>query len=341
MPVIAAPVSASETRRRALVAPGPGWIRRALVISCAAMAYVASAQVSFAQNQPEALGARVDRLQRELTTLQMFVFRNPDGGTAAPSSGGAVGGTDESSNPATARLTLRMNELEQQFQTLTGSVEEVSFKIGRLEKRLDDLVKDLDIRFAQMEEKVGVGGGQAQRRGGEPNTGGTGEPQVLGQIVGPVPAPAAPPVQTSGPQQASIPPNQVLPQGTPEQRYEYAFSLMRRADYPNAERSMAAFLQLYPQHPLSCNAAYWLGETYYVRQDYAQAAEVFSQAFQRYPQGCKAPDSLLKLGMSFFNLGEKEAACAAFSQLSQQFPNAASGVTALAARERQRAGCGG
>jgi len=298
---------------------------------------LADVQSAQAQSQvPETLGTRVDRLQRELTTLQMFVFRNPDGSTTAPSSaaGGGVSGND----PAAARLTLRINELEQQFQVLTGSVEEVSFRIGRLEKRLASLVKDMDLRMANIEDKLGSGGGSSQQSRQSSNP--TGEPQVLGTLEGPAPAPAAPPVTVAGTQQASIPPNQVLPQGSPEQRYEYAFSLMRRADYPGAERAMNAFLQLYPTHPLSCNAVYWLGETYYVRQNYSQAAEVFSQGFQRYPQGCKAPDSLLKLGMSFFNLGETDAACATFLQLGQQFPNAASGVTALAARERARAGCG-
>src|SRR5690606_27265615 len=89
-----------------------------------------------------------------------------------------------------------------------------------------------------------------------------------------------------------------LPQGSTQERYNYAYKLLVQSDYADAEAAFREFVSAHPQDPLAGNAQYWLGETYYVRQQYEPAAQAFLQGYQGYPKNPKAPDSLLKLGMS-------------------------------------------
>ena len=97
-----------------------------------------------------------------------------------------------------------------------------------------------------------------------------------------------------------------MPEGTPQQQYDYAFGLLRQANYAGAEEAFSAFLVENPDHTLAGNAKYWLGETYYVRGNYQQAAVTFAEGFESYPDNSKAPDNLLKLGMSLASLGSTQ-----------------------------------
>jgi tol-pal system protein YbgF len=140
---------------------------------------------------------------------------------------------------------------------------------------------------------------------------------------------AAAPAQASG----------ILPQGTAKEQYDFAFGLLRQANYDNAELALQEFVKRYPKEKLASNARYWLGETYYVRAAYVQAAEVFLEGYQADPKGPKAPDSLLKLGMSLAGLDKKSDACAAFDKVSKDFPEASAGIHNTIAREKQKNSC--
>jgi tol-pal system protein YbgF len=155
--------------------------------------------------------------------------------------------------------------------------------------------------------------------------------RVLGQ------AQAGRPPQAS--LQAPLAADPVLPQGTPRERYDFAFGLLRQANYDQAETALRAFLRSHGDDPLASNARYWLGETHYVRHEYEKAAQVFMEGFQKDPKGSKAPDSLLKLGMSLLSLEKKREACAAFEKLKADFPQAPAAIQKTMSREWQRSAC--
>lgn len=103
---------------------------------------------------------------------------------------------------------------------------------------------------------------------------------------------------------------------------------------------MRQFVQAYPQDPLSGNAQYWLGETFYVRNNHTEAAVQFMQGYQRYPQSPKAPDNLFKLGMSLSSLDRKPEACAAFGRFNTEYPGAPGALKQRVQEERRRLACG-
>ena len=83
-------------------------------------------------------------------------------------------------------------------------------------------------------------------------------------------------------------PSDRLPGATADEQYQYAFGLLRENRYDDAEKALRTFIIENPEHQLTGNANYWLGETYYVRGDYKNAAITFAQGVKNYPQSGKA-----------------------------------------------------
>lgn len=123
--------------------------------------------------------------------------------------------------------------------------------------------------------------------------------------------------------------------------YDDAFNDIRDAKYESAATKFSAFMKNYKTHPLAANAQYWLAETYYVRQDYKTGAKLFAQNYQDYPQGPKASASLLKLGLALSKLGKKDDACLSFQQLKKQFPGDTTPEVRRAQQEMKTLGCAG
>lgn len=126
---------------------------------------------------------------------------------------------------------------------------------------------------------------------------------------------------------------------SPERLYEDAFSDIREAKYDSAQKKFIDFMGKYPNHQLAANAQYWLAETHYVRGDYRQSAKLFAQGYRDYPQGPKAADCLLKLGLSLSKQGQKEDACLALAQLQKDFPSASNPANRRGVQEMQTLGC--
>lgn len=167
------------------------------------------------------------------------------------------------------------------------------------------------------------------------------------QALAPTPPPNIQPAPTSGPvatERIGMAPNPTtefvaLPDGTPKDQYDYAFDILRQADYARAERALRMFLEANASDDLAGNAQYWLGETYYVRGDFQQAAVEFLSGYQTYPSSTKAPDNLLKLGLSMARLGQTDGACTALTRLATEYPSANDTIRRRAQTERARLKC--
>lgn len=170
--------------------------------------------------------------------------------------------------------------------------------------------------------------------------------QITGESVTPAPAPTAAPAPSgvavaSDNAAAVAAPTQTaaLPAGTPREKYNHAFGLLRQGQYDLAASALQTFIEEHGDDALASNAQYWLGETYYVRGAFVEAAETFLEGYQANTQGPKAADALLKLGMSLASLDKKQEACAAFQKLREDYPNAPAGLKNTMQREWQKNGC--
>ena len=286
---------------------------------------------------------RLDRLERDMNLLQRQVYR----GSSASGAPVPVSPPDAQS---AANYEVRFSQIEDEMRSLTGQVEEVTYNLAQLKRRVETLAGDIDQRLAALEHHDG-----AAAIAGEPSSSGNVMARGNAPVASPPPGAGANPAEpasrsgvlgqlpvNAGEQTAAAPAEAApakLPAGTSQEQYNYAFGLLRQADYAGAEQALRAFIQRYPNDPLAGNAQYWLGETYYVRKDYNNAAAVFAEGYQKYPKGGKAADNLLKLGMSLGQLGQKADACRAFARLDRDFPSAPSNVKERAADEKKRLGC--
>jgi tol-pal system protein YbgF len=308
---------------------------------------------AFAQGQPDLSGLsdRVDRLQRDVDVLQRQLARQ--GGGAPAASGGASGGPP--SDDFVSQTYGRFDTVDGQIRDLTGRVEELTNQVTQLSARLDKLSKDVDFRLSALEKGGAPAAGPApagpaQKESAAPKLGAAQVPPGKERLVL-VPGP-----QGMGPGSASspgtvapanVPANGVvLPQGSPEAQYEFAYGLLLQAqreqtDFSRPEQAFHEFLAANPNHRLAGNAQYWLGETYYARKDYKDAAAAFAEGVKKYPKSEKAPDNLLKLGMSLALLNRKADACGVLADLNRRFPSAPAPVKTTAQRERSRLGCAG
>lgn len=262
--------------------------------------------------------------------------------SAAPGLSGAATGM-AAATPATARLEVRMSQLEQDLRTVTGRMEDISFQLRKLDDRLDKLAADMEYRLSQTKSgdatttaggsdaaAVAIGGGAVSAT-----------PRVASAADGEMrPAAAqsgnAPPAtsELGGQQTASLPPK------TPREQYARAFAQLERRQYAESAAGFSDFLKANPNDPLADNARYWLAETYYARGEYGRSAELFLDAYEKSKTGPKAPDTLLKLGLSLAGLDKNKEACASFRELSRGFPNAPDAIRERAAQESKRLSCG-
>jgi tol-pal system protein YbgF len=323
-------------------------------------------------SDPAALLNRIEFLERQVRYLSERQTDSRQGAEAIEVKEVPVvdPATATGGGAATARLAVRIGELEQDIRSVTGRMEDMSFQVRRLNERLDKLTTDLEYRLSQ--KPAGEGGAALPVQSGRAEAGGapagasrplspqTG-PVVLGAVptqpepppvrtpeAPPVRAPEAPPApaaSTPAPAVAppAAPPAPAAPPSaqpvTPREVYASAFAQLQREKYPEAESGFQQFLKRYPDDPLAENANYWLGEAYYAQGDYARAATTFLEGYEKHKKGAKAADTLLKLAMSLGRLNKKPEACATLQELGRAFPGAPSAIKTKAGDERRRLGC--
>jgi tol-pal system protein YbgF len=243
---------------------------------------------------------------------------------------------------------------------LTGKLEEQDHQIRQLREQLDKLTADIELRLQDGGSTGGSFGGSSASGGSTGGSFGGGATGNNGSYTSPVqsntpsqinnaPAPAE---TDSGYQWKSGSASSQL--GTYAESgagkpiasgdsaaslYESAFSLLKGAQYDEAEKEFLSFLSQYPGHALTGNATYWLGETYYVRGKFDKAAKTFAEGYRADPKGAKAADNLLKMGMSLSGLGKKSDACVALGQIEKEYSTSAGPVLRRAQQEMTRLGC--
>ncbi len=333
------------------------FLRRCCSLALPLVLLAGSLQPTLAQSVDDQL----QRLQRELSDLQRQVYagETPPAGAAAGAGGGGLAPTQA------ARIQLQLDQAGIQLQQLTGRIEDMGFRIDSITERLDKLVADVDLRLRNLEE-----GGLPPVTAGAPMTGAADQMAVTPPAAAPqtggadiarpgtigsisetdltnyqrqqeAAAAVSPSETAAGATQTATAPasTAVLPAGTTQAQYDFAFGLLRQANYAAAEEAFSAFLLQHPQDALAGNAKYWLGETFYVRGNYQQAAVTFAEGFEAYPNNSKAPDNLLKLGMSLASLGSTQDACGTFDVLLDRYADAPATILSRAQRESQRLSC--
>lgn len=283
------------------------------------------------QMEIERLKDNIGRLQDDMNSLQKQFYQRPVG-----SSQGMKGKPE---------IGAQFTDIEEKMRQLTGKVEELQFHVDALTRKQDGLTRDVYERLAGIENKLG------QSPAGITAPISSAAPRV------PAPETVTPKVEDAntqivlekGPEGMKVPSDANMPPApadgssdtlAPAEQYQQAFQLVKQSKYVEAEAALKTFIQENPKNPLTENAYYWLGETYYLRENYSQAAVQFMKGYQSYPKGNKTVDNLFKLALALDKMDKKKESCTTFQKLGAEFPNMNGDIKAKVEKEKKRINCG-
>ena len=286
----------------------------------------------------KAISDQIQVITKDLKTLEKAVYQKSDVVTLTTSK---LTSTDGLNEDIMTKHLLKLNEIEDQFRSLTNKFEEINFKLDKLSTRVTKIQSDTQLRFSDLEN--GNSNATAKKQSPLP---GSSKPQDFG---------AAPGYQTTNlPKEQSINSVQsaqtviaeepekrdsLLPDKPAAEQYEFAVSFMKVGDYETAEFALKEFIDKNKDHDLAGSAQYWYGETFRIRQLYSDAATAYLDGYQNYPKSKKAPDNLLKLGITMVQLGEKDQGCKMISGLKKEYPKASKSVLQKAQYEQKKFKC--
>lgn len=270
--------------------------------------------------------SRVGTLEKQMKAVQRKVFPGGDPRFFTPDIAPEAPAAATEGTPATAPLTdltARVDALERQQRSLTGTLEEAQNRLRLLEEGLTRYRGDTDFRLNAIEH-----------------------PAQPAPVVEAPPAESPPERTTAG--KASPPKPAAKPIAAPakaealpiEDQWRAVYALYTAKDYAKAETAMADFLAANPKTARASNAQYWLGRSYMAQDQFAPAAKAFLDGYKNYPAGERAPDSLLWLGKALTALNKPKQACSALDELKSVYGAKASAtVTSAAVKARADAKC--
>ena len=311
------------------------WLKILLVIFIVLL----NSNKSHGEEDTNVLLQQLEALQKDIKTLEKAVYSQDTDNSKTDLS-------SEEGDILTKHL-LKLSELEEQFKILTNNFEEINFKLDKLSNRITKIQTDNQLRFQDIETNTvnnsnNVASGEENKKklpGSDEakDLGGISESDVasLEQVQRTQSIESVGAVVTEETERNEM----ILPEGSPEEQYEFAVSFLKVGDYETAEFALRQFIDIHSKHELAGNAQYWYGETFRVRQLYQDAATAYLDGYQKYPKNKKAPINLLKLGVMLVQIGEKEQGCAMIVGVKNQYPKANQSVFQKAEYEKKKFNC--
>ncbi|MEW9572385.1 tol-pal system protein YbgF [Rhodanobacter sp. Si-c] len=232
----------------------------------------------------------------------------------------------QNKDQSSVAMVNQLQQMQSQLQQMQGQIEELQHQLQQLQDKSKDQYIDLDSRVGRI-EAVGKTGTAPASGSSAPTAAGAAAAGAAASTSAAAPATQAPPPAKGGK------PLSAADNAAAQAAYDTAFKTLRGGDYVGASRDFRQFIEKYPDHPLTSNAFYWLGESYYVTTNYQVALEAFQHLLSQFPQSEKAPDALLKVGYCQYELKQVPAAKATLESVVSKYP---SSKAASLAKERLR-----
>jgi tol-pal system protein YbgF len=115
------------------------------------------------------------------------------------------------------------------------------------------------------------------------------------------------------------------------QAYENALAQFKAGKYAAAAKSLADFVQTYPESDMTPGAQFWLGNAYYAQKQYREAIDAQLVVTTRWPDSTRAPDAMLTIANCQRDMGNQSASRRTLTNLIEKYP-----ASQAAAQARQR-----
>ncbi|KAB7628280.1 tol-pal system protein YbgF [Alkalilimnicola sp. S0819] len=224
-------------------------------------------------------------------------------------------------------MAQEMQRLRQEVQTLRGDKEVLERELEELRAQQRALYDDVDGRLRTLESATPAqapGSDQPALRLGQPQDE---EASADESATGTEARDASAPLDTSLRNTAA---------SDPEQAYRAAYRLLVDGRHAEAGEAFAAFIEAQPEHQLTPNAYYWLGESWYVVREFAKALPQFQAVPAQFPDSNKTPDAMLKIAYIHYEQGEQAKSRQQLESLIARFPDSAAAALGRQRLERMR-----
>jgi len=181
-------------------------------------------------------------------------------------------------------LLFQIQDMQALVSEQRGIIEELSYQVQVLQQEQKERYVDLDKRIQMLQEQA-KSGGQTQS------------------------------VELTDSDQQALTDEDILAE------YNDATALMQERKFDESISQLAIFAKKYPEHPLTPNAWYWIGEIYLVQRNADDARTAFARIVSDYSEHDKVPDSLYKLGVIAQQASDPAAAKVYFERVLKEFPN--------------------
>jgi tol-pal system protein YbgF len=198
-----------------------------------------------------------------------------------------------------------LDELRTELQKTQSVVEENTFRLGELSRKLDEIRVNLY-------RKLGIGQEGATRRIPMPPV--IAPPTLVVPPVQTLPVPGGAPVET-------------LPEAvsttravSPQNDYQRAYRDYQKGNYELAKLGFKQYLSTYPGSEDADNAQFWLAQCHYKTGDYATALAETQRLYRSFPASPKIPDAMLIESFIEIERGNQLRAQVLLERLVADFP---------------------
>ena len=282
----------------------------------AALLLAGTGTATLAQAQAGVEG-RVDRLEREMRAVQRKVFPGGGGATVEPDITARpvelAPGTPAGS--ALTDMTARVSALENGVRSVTGQVEQTSYRLRQLEDAFAAYKRTTDARLKALED----GATTIPSTGAAPAA--AIDPPAKPAATKPVAEkPAAAPAATNS--RAALVKAVEKPDtgDAAEDGYLYGYRLWDAKLYPESIVALKAVADKYPKHRRASFAQNLLGRAYLDDGKPSLASLAFYDSYKKFPDGERAPDSLYYLAQALTALKKPSAdICKVYGELTDVY----------------------
>lgn len=213
-----------------------------------------------------------------------------------------------SAEPISARLIIRLEQVERQAAELTGRIEVLEAELAKQRESHAQLVRELE---AERASKMALATAE------------------LATVETSAPAPAEAPALTAEP----------APPPSAEALFNAAQLALQRGDYLTAETNLNTLVSTFPTAPEGIEGRWLLGEARFVQSAWGPAAEAYLSYLDAAPQGRRASESLVRLAGAFGQLGNTKMRCQALAEFRRRTPSPDPTLKARADAEVARSPC--
>ena len=310
------PIDRTPTR----LGSGSAAIIRRGALAAAVLAACLSALPAFAQNAQVQMLERVESLEESIKEIRQILEVDIRALRQSVEGGGSLSGQELDD------LRSQLAAIDSRLERTLGVASDNEFRLLRLEKRLDSLLR-IGIEQSLSNTADPAGGPRGIGAGETPSaslnaevdqeTLWTIDKEALereleaggsGGDAGNSQADAGESIELASvdPGEAS---DSILPEGDIESQYQFALGKALQNDLGTAEDAFSEFIDSNPNHDRIADASFWLGRVQFMRGSYEQAVGTFSDFQTQWPNDSRVEKTTLWIGESVANFATQDEAC--------------------------------